>query len=141
MLHGVQQVVDRNAGCEDLNHKNHDENQHAPAGAYSLRPNERQAQSPLTRRRPRRWRPLDIFRIRGAFSLPIKTVHGVPWLTAVARAGKWRASHGRVDSIENAQPTDIHNAANGDRSGEVLNLALPVGKRRPRRKARAVWIS
>ena len=29
---------------------------------------------------------LDILRIRGAFSLPVKTVHGVPLLTDVARA-------------------------------------------------------
>src|SRR4029077_5001560 len=36
MLHGVQQVVDRNAGYEDFDHNNHGENQHAPARANCL---------------------------------------------------------------------------------------------------------
>ena len=84
MLHGVQQVVDRNAGNEDFDRKNQGENQYAPAGANSLRPNERRAQSPLTRRRPRHWPSLEIFRIHGAFTLPVKAVHGVPLLTSVA---------------------------------------------------------
>ena len=77
---------DRNAGCEDFDHKNHDENQHTPTGAYSLRPNERRAHSPLTRRRPGRWLSLDIFRICRAFSFPVKTDHGVPLPTEVTRA-------------------------------------------------------
>jgi hypothetical protein len=36
MLHGVQQLIDRNAGSEDFNHNSHDENQHAPTGTNSL---------------------------------------------------------------------------------------------------------
>jgi hypothetical protein len=69
MLHGVQQVIDWNAGSEDFKHNNHDENQHAPAGANSLRPNERRVQRPLTRRPTRRWLSRDIFRIYSSFRL------------------------------------------------------------------------
>jgi hypothetical protein len=88
MLHGVRQVIDWNAGSEDFKHNNHDENQHAPAGANSLRRNERRAQRPLTRRPTGRWLSREIFRIYSSFfclssfCLPVKTVHGVPLLAA-----------------------------------------------------------
>jgi hypothetical protein len=85
-LQGVQQMVDGNAGREDLNDENHDEKQHAPAGAYSLWPNEIRAPRPLARRCP--GHGLYVFRSRSAFPLLMKSVHGVPLLTAVARAAK-----------------------------------------------------
>jgi hypothetical protein len=49
--------------------------------------------------------------------------------------------HRRVDGIEDTQPVDIRNASNGDRIAQILNLALRVGKRRPRRKTLVVRIA
>ena len=44
---------------------------------------------------------------------------------------RWRASHRRVDGVEDLQRIDIRNAANGDRIAEILNLALRIRERRP----------
>src|SRR5271169_3393324 len=55
--------------------------------------------------------------------------------------GECRASHGRVDSIENAEALKIRHSTDRDRIGEILDLSLRVGERRPRGKARAVWIA
>ena len=46
-------------------------------------------------------------------------------------SSKWRASHGRVDTIENAQAFKIRHSTDCDRIGEVLNLALGVGECTP----------
>jgi hypothetical protein len=54
--------------------------------------------------------------------------------------GKGLATHRRVDGLEDAQSMDIRNAANGERIAQILNLALRIGERRPRGKARAIWI-
>jgi hypothetical protein len=55
--------------------------------------------------------------------------------------GKGLATHRRVDGIDDTQPVDIRNASNGDRIAQILNLALRVGKRRPRRKTLVVRIA
>ena len=80
----------------------------------------------------RRWRSLDIFRLRGAFSLPCQNRSWCPLAHGRRPSGKWRASHGRVDSIENAQAFKIRHSTDGDRIGEILDLALGVGECRPR---------
>jgi len=55
--------------------------------------------------------------------------------------GKGLATHRRVDGIEDGQSVDIRNASNGDRIAQILNLALRVGKRRPRGKTLVVRIA
>jgi len=55
--------------------------------------------------------------------------------------GKGLATHVRVDGIEDAQSVDIRNASNGDRIAQILNLALCVGKRRPRGETLVVRIA
>jgi hypothetical protein len=56
-------------------------------------------------------------------------------------SGEGLATYYRIDGIEDAQSLDICNASNDDRIAQILNLALPIGKARPRRKTRTVWIA
>src|ERR1022692_2590099 len=51
------------------------------------------------------------------------------------------AAHHGVDGVEDGHAIDIRHATNDDRIGEILDLALRIGKRRPRGKAWAVWIA
>ena len=71
-------------GYEDLDHKNHAENQHAPAGANSLRPTKDECKVHLFADYPGTVSLSRFFRIQGAINLPVRTVHGFPLLTAIA---------------------------------------------------------
>ena len=45
--------------------------------------------------------------------------------------GKWLATHGRVNSIEDTQTLDIRHPVHGDRIADVKDPAIRVGERRP----------
>src|ERR1700683_4522139 len=55
--------------------------------------------------------------------------------------GKGLAAHHGVDGVEDGQASNIRHAANGDRIGEILDLAVSVDERRPHGKTWAVWIA
>ena len=55
--------------------------------------------------------------------------------------GKGLATHSRVDGIECAQAMNIRNATHRYRIAQILNLAIHSGERRPRGKARAIWVT
>jgi hypothetical protein len=44
--------------------------------------------------------------------------------------GKWLATHGRVDGIEDTQAIDIRHPVNGDGITEIQHLGIRIGERR-----------
>src|SRR5260370_20179229 len=56
-------------------------------------------------------------------------------------APKRLATHGRVDSIEDAQAIDVRHSTNGSWIADVQDLAIRRGERRPHWKARSIRIA